>query len=151
MKYSPWWFLFSLFPNFSNSYLVKIFGLKASEISLMRGGLQTLIFTLIVAVNAVNEPKDGNIRTKDPVCSVIKSFCQVCVYGLLVAVSSFSVMSALPLMPIGDLVVICFTQPIFSVIFECIILNRKLTLLSVVLCIFIGLYLPFTESKHWTL
>ena len=118
---------------------MKIFGLKASEISLLRGGLQTLIFTLIVAVNSVNEPKHGTIKTKESLCSVMKTYCQVTVYGLLVAVSSFSVMSALPLMPIGDLVVICFTQPIFSVIFECLILNRKLTLLSVVLCIFIGI------------
>ena len=124
--------------------MVKIFGLKASEIALVRGAVQIMIFSMIVAVKAVSEDstdaEQGNKKVK-PVAdrvTLIKRYLLVCVYGILVSTSSFSVTSALPLMPIGDLVVICFTSPIFSVFFDAVILKRKLTILSIVLCMFIG-------------
>merc|ERR1711983_575833 len=38
-------------------------------------------------------------------------------------------------MPIGDLIVICFSSPVFSLILESLILKRPMTVLSVFLCI----------------
>ena len=112
----------------------------------MRGAVQIMIFSMIVAVKAVSEDstdaEQGNKKVKPEAdrdrVTLIKRYLLVCVYGVLVSTSSFSVTSALPLMPIGDLVVICFTSPIFSVFFDAVILKRKLTILSIVLCIFIG-------------
>jgi len=46
----------------------------------------------------------------------------------------FACLSAIPLMPIGDLIVICFTSPVFSVFLERIVVKRPLTLLAISLC-----------------
>ena len=46
---------------------------------------------------------------------------------------------AVPLMPIGDLIVISFSSPVFSVFLESLVLKRTMTVLSVVLCISIGI------------
>ena len=40
-------------------------------------------------------------------------------------------------MPIGDLIVICFTAPVFSVLLDRIVLKRSFTLLSICLCFLI--------------
>ena len=47
-------------------------------------------------------------------------------------------LAAIPLMPIGDLIVLCFTSPVFSVFFEFLILKRAIKVISVVLCCLIG-------------
>ena len=133
---------------FRNSYLVKIFGLKASEISLLRGALQTLIFTILIALPLVNDPNKNQSPESETFLGRSSGlgpnliiYCQVCVYGLLVSTCCFACMAALPLMPIGDVIVISFTAPIFSVVLERIFLSRKFTLLSILLCLIIGRYL----------
>lgn len=50
---------------------------------------------------------------------------------------SFACLAAIQFMPIGDLIVISFTSPVFSVFLDRIILKRLLTFLSVGLCILI--------------
>ena len=40
----------------------------------------------------------------------------------------------IPLIPISDLIIICFTAPIFSVILEAVFLKKRITLVSLVLC-----------------
>ena len=57
--------------------------------------------------------------------------------GLLSSSMSFACIMAAPLMPIGDLIVLCFISPVFSVILEGLILKRPLTILSLSLCVFI--------------
>ena len=52
---------------------------------------------------------------------------------------SFACLAAIQFMPIGDLIVISFTSPVFSVFLDRIILKRLLTFLSVGLCILIVL------------
>jgi drug/metabolite transporter (DMT)-like permease len=52
---------------------------------------------------------------------------------------SFSCLAAIPLMPIGDLIVISFTSPVLSVFFDRIVLKRLLTFLSICLCLLIVL------------
>ena len=134
--------------------MVKIFGLKASDVTLLRGGLQTIIFSLLVAIQTVQEP-DNNHSADEPsllrskaLGPKLKLYGQVCLYGLFVSTCCFACLAALPLMPIGDVIVISFTAPIFSVIFERIFLNRKLTFLSVFLCCIIG---KIKDSQPYTL
>merc|ERR1719433_1308328 len=53
---------------------------------------------------------------------------------------SFSCVMAVSLMPIGDLVVIAFSSSIvFSLMLECLILKRPLTVLATIICILIVL------------
>ena len=58
--------------------------------------------------------------------------------GLLTASMSFVCVVAVRLMPIGDLIVLAFTSPVFSVVMDAVFLQRRLTLLSVTLCLLIG-------------
>jgi drug/metabolite transporter (DMT)-like permease len=58
-------------------------------------------------------------------------------YGFCVSSSSFSFLAAVPFMPIGDLIVVSFTSPVFSVFIDRVILKRPLTWLSVLLCFLI--------------
>ena len=51
---------------------------------------------------------------------------------------SFVCVVAVRLMPIGDLIVLAFTSPVFSVVMDAVFLQRRLTLLSVTLCLLIG-------------
>ena len=52
--------------------------------------------------------------------------------------ADFAVLAAIPLMPIGDLIVIAFTSPVFSVFLDRIVNQRSLTLLSISLCFLIA-------------
>ena len=77
-------------------------------------------------------PKDEGRR------SVIIGWSLAVLRGLLSSSMSFACIMAVPLMPIGDLVVIAFISPVFSLILEGLILKRPLTILAVILCILIG-------------
>jgi drug/metabolite transporter (DMT)-like permease len=61
----------------------------------------------------------------------------LCLYGVTISTASFACLAAIPLMPIGDLIVICFTSPVFSVFLDRLVLKRPLTILSICLCLFI--------------
>ena len=50
---------------------------------------------------------------------------------------SFSFLLAIPYMPIGDLIVLSFMSPVFSVFLDRIVLKRPLTFLAVFLCMII--------------
>ena len=65
-------------------------------------------------------------------------YALVCLYGFLTSSATFAVVTALPFMPIGDLIVICMSTPVFSVIFDALINKTQVTLLSVALCVLIG-------------
>lgn len=65
----------------------------------------------------------------------MREWLLVLLYGLLTSSASFSCVSAIPLMPIGDLIVVCMSTPVFSVILDKLVLKRPLTLLSVTLCV----------------
>ena len=66
-------------------------------------------------------------------------YAQLVLYGVTVSTMSFACLAAIPLMPIGDIIVICFASPVFSVFLDRIVLKRLLTILSVSLCFLIVL------------
>ena len=70
--------------------------------------------------------------------NVLGTYLLLFAYGLLTSTSSFSVITAIPLLPIGDLIVLCFLSPVFSIIWSSLIIKKPLTLLSIVLCTFIS-------------
>ena len=87
-----------------------------------------------------NKEKNVSLEeaSEDSKYSRVKEYCLICLHGFLTATITFGMVMAVPMMPIGDLIVISFTSPIFSVILDTIILKRPLTFLSVALCILIG-------------
>ena len=122
-----------------SNYAVRWAGLGAGEVSLVRGGLQVLVFSGILLKNyrmhSVPSPEN-----KDKWCT-LKKYLLVAIHGFLNAMMAFAMVMAVPLMPIGDLIVISFSSPVFSVILESLVLKRTMTVLSVVLCISIGIEL----------
>ena len=120
-----------------SNYAVKWAGLGAGEVSLVRGGLQILVFSCILIINrekAVTAPETEN----NDLWLQFKKYFLFCTHGFLNATIAFVMVFAVTLMPIGDLVVISFSSPVFSVILESLVLKRPMTILSVVLCISIG-------------
>ena len=68
----------------------------------------------------------------------IKQWILVNLYGMFSSSMGYSAVLAVSMMPIGDLIVITYSAPIFSVILDTLILKRPLTILTVILCISIG-------------
>ena len=125
----------------SQNYVVKTVRLGAGEVSLVRGLLQILVFSIIMLLTRYKQRKHVHDNKKletghDTTCW--RTWLLASLQGFLTASMSFCFVMALPLMPIGDLVVITFTSPVFSLILECLILKRPLTVLAVILCILIG-------------
>ena len=132
--------LLVLFTNLiyiGSNYAVRWAGLGAGEVSLVRGGLQVLVFSILLIRNTGNKAETDN-KNNDKWCQ-LKKYLLVTVHGFLNAAMGFVMVMAVPLMPIGDLIVICFSSPVFSVILESLVLKRRMTILSVVLSISIGI------------
>ena len=128
--------LFTNLVYIGSNYAVRWAELGASEVSLVRGSLQVLVFSILLIRNRGNkaetEPKNNGKW-----CT-LKKYLLVSLHGFLNAAMGFIMVMAVPLMPIGDLVVITFISPVFSLILECLILKRPLTVLAVILCILIS-------------
>jgi len=76
-------------------------------------------------------------RKPDQQPSTTLLYVQIILFGFTVSTMSFASLAAIPFMPIGDLIVICFVSPVFSVFLDWIVLKRSLNLLSVSLCFLI--------------
>jgi len=119
-----------------NNYLVSWAGLAAPEVGLVRGAMQILVFGLILwrsrgADTNISQTKFGRLGF----------YTWLVLYGFSLSTSSFACLTAIPLMPIGDLIIICFTaQTMFCVFLDRIVNKRLLTILSISLCflIFVG-------------
>ena len=135
----------------SQNYVVKTVRLGAGEVSLVRGLLQILVFSIIMLLTRYKQRKhvyeheklesgDTLLRQKQDTTLVEgwRTWLLASLRGFLTASMSFCCVMAVPLMPIGDLVVIAFISPVFSLMLECLILRRPLTILAVILCILIG-------------
>ena len=136
----------------SQNYVVKTVRLGAGEVSLVRGLLQILVFSIIMMLTRYKQRKhvydhekletgDTLLRQKQETITLVegwRTWLLASLRGFLTASMSFCCVMAVPLMPIGDLVVIAFISPVFSLILECLILKRPLTILAVILCILIG-------------
>ena len=91
----------------------------------------------VIFSETVKKSIDGFISEQKPSQYVL--YAQLVAYGVAVSTMSFSCLAAIPLMPIGDIIVICFASPVFSVFLDRIVLKRLLTILSVSLCFLIVL------------
>jgi len=119
-----------------NNYLVAWTGLAATEIALFRGVLQILVFGIILGRSW--RKKEGNTDLKDHEEGPRwKRILLLTIYGFFVSTMSFSFLLAIPYMPIGDLIVLSFMSPVFSVFLDRIVLKRPLTFLAVFLCMII--------------
>ena len=130
--------LFTNLAYIGSNYAVRWAGLGAGEVSLVRGGLQVLVFGGILLENYRMQDAVHNPENNDMWCT-LKKYLLVAIHGFLNAMVAFAMVMAVTLMPIGDLIVICFSSPVFSVILESLILKRTMTVLTVVLCFSIGM------------
>ena len=138
----------------AQNYVVKTVRLGAGEVSLVRGLLQILVFSLILLLTRHKEARkrkyvydehekleSGDMlltKKQNTLAGGWRTWLLASLRGFLTASMSFCCVMAVPLMPIGDLVVIAFISPVFSLILEGLILKRPLTILAVILCILIG-------------
>jgi len=122
-----------------NNYIVKSFHLKAGEAELVKGLIQSVVFVALIFIkNRKVAPNDaGTESLKNSKKSTWYEYLMILTYGFLHSTVCFSCVAALLLMPIGDLIVLCFTTPLFSVFLEAIFLKKPLTILSVFLCFLI--------------
>ena len=130
--------LFTNLAYIGSNYAVRWAGLGAGEVSLVRGGLQVLVFGGILLENYRMQDAVPKPENNDMWCT-LKKYLLVAIHGFLNAMVAFAMVMAVTLMPIGDLIVICFSSPVFSVILESLILKRTMTVLTVVLCFSIGM------------
>ena len=91
----------------------------------------------VIFLETVKKSIDGFISEQKTSQFVL--YAQIVVYGVTVSTMSFSCLAAIPVMPIGDIIVIVFAAPVFSVFLDRIVLKRLLTILSVSLCFLIVL------------
>ena len=136
----------------AQNYVVKTVRLGAGEVSLVRGLLQILVFSVILLLTRHKEARkhvyehekleSGEMLLRKELdrsaAGGWRTWLLASLRGFLTASMSFCCVMAVPLMPIGDLVVIAFISPVFSLILEGLILKRPLTILAVILCILIG-------------
>jgi len=118
-----------------NNYLVAWTQLQAPEIAFVRGIFQIVIFGAIIWRGR----QDKKEEKPEQKTSQYVLYAQLVLYGVTVSTMSFACLAAIPLMPIGDIIVICFASPVFSVFLDRIVLKRLLTILSVSLCFLIVL------------
>lgn len=121
----------------SNNYAVAWTELNATEIALVRGTLQVIVFGVIVWRDRQGATKEN--KDQGPKCNSLSMYLLLGFYGFSVSTMSFACLAAIPLMPIGDLIVISFSSPVFSVFLDRIILKRMMTFLSIGLCFLIVL------------
>ena len=112
--------------------------------------LQVLVFSALLAVQrrrrleqaGDRDEVDSGLLAPPPLAPAhtaeLRKWGLVSLRGLLTASMSFVCVVAVRLMPIGDLIVLAFTSPVFSVVMDAVFLQRRLTLLSVTLCLLIG-------------
>ena len=124
----------------SSNYIVKWGRLEAGEVTIIRGPLQVLVFSCLALLESrrKNDNEDKKLSLEDGGRrSVVIGWTLAVLRGLMTSSMSFACIMAVPLMPIGDLIVLCFISPVFSVILEGLILKRPLTILSLSLCVLI--------------
>jgi len=123
-----------------NSYIVAWTGLRAPEIALVKGAIQTTVFAILVWKHRTSSKQTdvtGEKSNEKAGKFSLQVVALLSVYGFIVSTVSFAFIAAVSMMPIGDLIVVSFTSPVFSVFLDRIILKRRLTYLSVLLSIFI--------------
>ena len=130
---------------------VKWTELGAGEVTLVEGALQILVFSVILLVARLRrqaEDEDGGCEAPAPATKHrLRKWALVALRGFLIASMSYACILAVGLMPIGDLIVLAFLSPVFSVVMDAVFLKRRLTLLSVFLCVLIGTSTKYLHSN----
>ena len=127
--------------------------LGAGEVTLVEGALQILVFSVILLVARLRrqaEDEDGGCEAAAPAPATthrLRKWALVALRGFLIASMSYACILAVGLMPIGDLIVLAFLSPVFSVVMDAVFLKRRLTLLSVFLCVLIGTQLGLSTAR----
>ena len=114
-----------------NNYLVKWAQLGPGEVSLVRGLIQILVFTTIIFIQRRKSTKNNTNPS-------LKQWILISIYGFFSSTMAYSCIMAVSLMPISDLIVICYLAPVFSVVLDAFVLKRPLTIISILLCLTIG-------------
>jgi len=108
-----------------SNWLLKIFDIRATEVGSVRGFSQIIMFSLLY----LREHRKTEEKTKMSCTSIV----HLLAYGLLMSSCSFACLASISLMPIGDLIVLAFTSPAFTVFLAFLILKQELTLLKIFL------------------
>ena len=119
-----------------NNYIVKLASLSASEVSLVRGTLQVLVFSAIILYKSRQSSSRGETQTDYK--SLGKKLGLITLHGFFTSTLSFNCVFAISLMPISDLIVLGFSSPVFSIFLESFFLKRNLTVLSLIIVVIIG-------------
>jgi len=110
-----------------NNYVIKWGELQATEISMVRGAAQIVMFGVLF----IREKKcSTTTKSFKPTPTII---VQLMFFGFLMATLTFACLAAIPLMPIGDLIVLCFTSPAFTVFISRIMIKTRITILNIFL------------------
>jgi len=116
-------------------YSIKWAQLQASEVEMTRGVLQTAIF-LPIFLHQKRKIKNEPLKVLEFDEKSYSNFYipgLLMAYGFIISTISFGINVAVQLMPVGDLVVISFSSPVFSVFLERLLLKTPLTILSIFL------------------
>jgi len=116
------------------SYLVKWTGLTASEVAMTRGTFQVVVFSSVLLYQRRKQTEKSN-NPGSQKSGKLKLSGLLVSYAFLNASMSFACLAAIPLMPIGDIIVISFSAPVFSVFLQRLILKTPLSVLTVLLCV----------------
>ena len=123
-----------------NNYIVKFGELTAGEVSLVRGALQVLIFSILMKLSKPQEDKEKEKEDKViPVRNTLKKIFLALFNGLMCSSMTFVFLFALTLMPLSDLIVISFSSSVFTCLLEPLILKKPFSVLAVFLSLAIGI------------
>ena len=120
-----------------NNYLVQLSELSAGEISLVRGALQVLVFSVLLKLSKSNKVMSDK---KIPARNTLKKIFLVIFNGLMCSSMTFVFLFALTLMPISDLTVVSFSTAVFTCLLEPLILKKPFSVIAVFLSFIIGKY-----------
>ena len=121
--------LFSNIVYILDNYTVSWFQLLSTEVTLVRGIVQVLGFGFVILIKKRKE-------IRPPITP--RQWVLISLYGVLMSSVSLACLAAIPLMPIGDLIVLFFTTPVFAVFFELLILRRAIKVFTLALCCLMG-------------
>ena len=121
-----------------NNYIVKFGELSAGEVSLVRGALQVLIFSILMKLSKPQEDKEKEDKVI-PVRNTLKKIFLALFNGLMCSSMTFVFLFALTLMPLSDLIVISFSSSVFTCLLEPLILKKPFSFLAVFLSLAIGI------------
>merc|ERR1740128_1377033 len=103
---------------------------------MVRGAIQVLLFSLVLLHKKSKKTKaedEEKLKQDESTTSTLNLIVLLISYGAMMATMSFACLSAIPFMPVGDLIVICFASPAVSVFLERLLLKTPFTIIGIFL------------------